>query len=196
MARRSKDVGKPEDSTKELWDRVKGSAQPLIRDTVLPGALADAPIDAEIPKPVGTPKKQKRAQPSAFKPSMSPQDIKNPSLGSQPQELSHGFAPGVDRRTAERLKKGRMSIDGRLDLHGMSREAAHHRVIGFILDSQAAGKRCVLVVTGKGKGILQTELPRWLNMAPLRAAVLSFDHATAKDGGTGAVYVLLKRIRS
>ena len=88
-----------------------------------------------------------------------------------------------------------MEIEGRLDLHGMSREAAHRATLGFVSGARLSGKRCILIVTGKGKGILQTELPRWLNMPPIREQILSFTHARPQDGGSGAVYVLLKRDR-
>ena len=77
---------------------------------------------------------------------------------------------------------------------------AHRRLELFLADCQAAGKRCVLVVTGKGAtraeaGVLRSALPHWLNQPPNRARVLSFDYAQQKHGGTGAVYILLRRKR-
>ena len=79
--------------------------------------------------------------------------------------------------------------------HGMSRDAAHQATLGFVTNARLSGKRCILIVTGKGKGILQSDLPHWLNLPPLRDQILSFSHARPQDGGSGAVYVLLKRDR-
>ena len=68
----------------------------------------------------------------------------------------------------------------------------------FISRAEAAGKRCVLVITGKGLasgGVLRDQVPRWLNLPPNRGRVLAFDYARQQDGGAGALYVLLKRRR-
>jgi DNA-nicking Smr family endonuclease len=113
-------------------------------------------------------------------------------------DISHGRAAGIDRRSAERLRRGRLPIEGRLDLHGMTQAAAVERLAEFIARSEAAGKRCVLVITGKGLasgGVLRDQVPRWLNLPPNRARVLAFDYARPQDGGSGALYVLLKRRR-
>ena len=113
-------------------------------------------------------------------------------------ELEHGKSAGLDRRSADRLRRGRLPIDGRLDLHGMTQAAAAERLVEFIAGAQSAGKRCVLVITGKGLaggGILREQVPRWLNQPPNRGRVLAFDYAQAQHGGMGALYVLLKRRR-
>ncbi len=119
---------------------------------------------------------------------------------AQLPEIRHGDAPGLDKRSAQRLKRGQMEIEARLDLHGLRQEEAHRALTSFIVGSHSAGKRCVLVITGKGRvseggGVLRTNVPRWLNQAPNQTRVLSFTHATPTDGGTGALYVLLKRQR-
>ena len=88
-----------------------------------------------------------------------------------------------------------------MDLHGMTQDQAHRALNAFIDASSHAGRRCVLVITGKGGrgdgsvGVLREQVPRWLNQAPLRPLVLAFSYATPKDGGEGALYVLLKRKR-
>jgi DNA-nicking Smr family endonuclease len=113
-------------------------------------------------------------------------------------EISHGRAAGIDRRSSEKLRRGHLPIEGRLDLHGMTQTAAAGRLAAFIERAEAAGKRCVLVITGKGLasgGILREQVPRWLNQAPNRARVLAFDYARPQHGGSGALYVLLKRRR-
>jgi DNA-nicking Smr family endonuclease len=177
-----------------LWAAVKASARPVQRDTVHPDHLPLAdPTPA--PKPKGGKPALKRGT-AAARPAQLPDPLPDPLAKPRPRDLGHGCAPGVDRRTAERLRKGRMEIQDRLDLHGMSRESGHRATINFVIGAQMSGLRCVLIVTGKGKGILQTELPRWLNTAPLRDRILSFDYARPQDGGTGAVYVLLKRDRT
>jgi DNA-nicking Smr family endonuclease len=97
-----------------------------------------------------------------------------------------------------KLRRGRLPIEGRLDLHGMTQAAAVDKLAAFIERAEAAGKRCVLVITGKGLasgGILRDQVPRWLNQAPNRARVLAFDYAQPQHGGAGALYVLLKRRR-
>ncbi|MCF8466843.1 MAG: Smr/MutS family protein [Sneathiella sp.] len=120
--------------------------------------------------------------------------------------------PGLDKRSAERLRKGQMEIDGRLDLHGLTRNDAHRRLRNFITAAQIQGKRCVLVITGKGSaaqktddapfmapektGILREAVPKWLVAPDLRHLVIDIRTAQPKDGGSGALYVLLRRNRS
>lgn len=112
--------------------------------------------------------------------------------------LEHGASPGVDRRTADRFRKGRMGVERRIDLHGMTQDQAHSALTRFIETSSFEGLRCVLVITGKGmrgEGVLRRMVPRWLNDTRLRQRILSFSHAQIPDGGDGALYVLLKRQR-
>jgi DNA-nicking Smr family endonuclease len=110
-------------------------------------------------------------------------------------ELSHGAAPGVDRRTAMRLHRGQMEIQARLDLHGRTQDDAYRALCSFIDGAHGAGRRSVLIITGKGQGVLKNAVPRWLNQPPLRGRILSFSYAQQKDGGAGALYVLLRRDR-
>ncbi len=119
---------------------------------------------------------------------------------AQLPEIKHGETPGLDKRSARRLKRGQREIEARLDLHGLRQEEAHRALTSFIAGSYKAGKRCVLVITGKGLvseggGVLRANVPRWLNQEPNRMRILSFTHATPADGGTGALYILLKRQR-
>jgi DNA-nicking Smr family endonuclease len=114
-------------------------------------------------------------------------------------ELAAGASADIDKRTAERLKRGRLDIEGRLDLHGMTEEQARPAVDVFLADAQAAGKRCVLIITGKGPGreggVLRRALPGWLNQPGNRARLVAFAPAQPRHGGHGAVYLLLKRRR-
>jgi len=116
-------------------------------------------------------------------------------------EMTRGSTPGLDRRSATRLRRGQYGVEDRIDLHGMTQEAAHRALRAFVTGASARGLRCVLVITGKGlspngrTGVLRQSVPRWLNEHPLRNAVLAFHNARPKDGGEGALYVLLRRSR-
>jgi DNA-nicking Smr family endonuclease len=119
-------------------------------------------------------------------------------------------APGLDRRTSERLKRGQLPIEARLDLHGMTQDTAHAALNRFIADGARRGIRVVLIITGKGArprtdldplwaepgiGILKSAVPRWLNELPNRPRILAFTGARPEHGGGGALYVLLRRQR-
>lgn len=127
--------------------------------------------------------------------------LNEPSRRPDLPELTHGAQPGIDKNSAKRLKKGQQRIEGRMDLHGMTQEQAHRALNAFVDGAFGSGKRCVLVITGKGLkpdgsiGVLRAAVPRWLNQSPNREKVLAFSYATPKDGGEGALYVMLKRKR-
>ncbi|MGE0753588.1 MAG: Smr/MutS family protein [Alphaproteobacteria bacterium] len=121
------------------------------------------------------------------------------------QPLGKGQYDGVDKSTRERFRKGDYPIDARLDLHGMTHDRACRAVEDFIHHHYLEQHRCLLIVTGKGnqasdavaqRGVLRAALPGWLADASLRPYILAFDTAKPKHGGSGAVYVLLKRRRS
>lgn len=169
-------------------------------------SLADA-RKLELTRQGGKRKAEKRARPEpaaqvakpvtarpAPVPVSAPPEITPP----RPQPLEAGAAIGLDRRLAERLKRGQLPIEARLDLHGHTLNDAHTELESFILRAANAGRRCVLIVTGKGLaggGALKREVPRWLNLPALRAEVLAFAPAQPKHGGDGALYVLIKRRR-
>ena len=115
-------------------------------------------------------------------------------------DINHGETAGIDKRTAQRFKQGKMEIDAKLDLHGMTQDQAHSALADFISHCHSMGHRCVIVVTGKGSrsaetGILKQRVPQWLNQPPCRGCILSFSYARPNHGGDGALYVLLKRKR-
>jgi DNA-nicking Smr family endonuclease len=120
------------------------------------------------------------------------------SRAAAPDELTLAAAPGLDRRSAERLRRGARRIEARLDLHGMTQDEAHRALDGFLARAEVSGLRCVLVITGKGGergGVLRAAVPRWINEQPNRPRVLAIAPAQPKDGGAGAVYLLLRRKR-
>jgi len=93
------------------------------------------------------------------------------------------------------LKQGKIPCEARLDLHGFRLEPAGDALVEFITRAYQQSKRCVLVIHGKGgrfgeAPILKTHVNHWLKQLP---KVLAFHSACARDGGCGALYVLLKR---
>ncbi|KIN62837.1 Smr domain protein [Sulfitobacter noctilucicola] len=113
----------------------------------------------------------------------------------------------MDQKAFGKLKRGKLRPEGRIDLHGMTLDRAHPALTRFILSSHKSGKRLVLVITGKGKqrdeggpipvrfGVLRHQVPQWLAMPPLSAAVLQVSQAHISHGGGGAYYVYLRRVR-
>ena len=101
--------------------------------------------------------------------------------------------PGFDKRVARR----RLHIEDRIDLHGMTQAAAEVALRSFLLRSWDDGRRCVLVITGKGgfakRGVLHSRFGDWVNGEELRRFIARVSPAHQKDGGGGAWYVFLKR---
>ena len=112
-----------------------------------------------------------------------------------PIDLRRGDRAGLDGRTQRRLSRGDVPIDRRLDLHGHTAARAEIKLQRFIEDASYAKCRCVLVITGKGAGVLKGFVPGWLKEAPLSRLVLALAEARPVDGGSGAFYVLLRRQR-
>ncbi len=103
---------------------------------------------------------------------------------------------GITPDTLKKLRKGKFHIDHSIDLHGMTVDAARDYLLEFLSECEADGSRGIIIVHGKGysspgkKPVIKPMVNRWLRAAP---TVLAFCSALPKDGGTGAVYVLLKR---
>ncbi|MEO5375411.1 MAG: Smr/MutS family protein [Alphaproteobacteria bacterium] len=176
-----------------LWEQIARSVRPLRsrRPSAAP-ASAPEPVAAEPPSPLRTPPASRALRPATAPPPPPPP--------SPPPALVHGDTTAMDRRTADRFRRGTMGIDVRLDLHGMSQERAHQALRAAVERAWTNGQRTLLVITGKGmktggSGILRNAVPRWLNDADLRGRILSFAHAQPRDGGEGALYVLLRRRR-
>lgn len=107
----------------------------------------------------------------------------------------HFHRPYVGRRTMRKLARGRFSVQAEIDLHGMTTEEAKPRLADFIENCAHDGKLCVRVVHGKGLGsghrgpVLKHKVNRWLRQWD---TVLAFVSTRQVDGGTGALYVLLR----
>ena len=158
------------------------------------GSHVDMRVDAALRD---QPQIGQRAQPNAQPHDLAP-SLSN-SVASQPVSM--------DRKIFGKMKKGRLSPEARIDLHGMTIAQAHPVLVRFILDAAAADRRLVLVITGKGKhrddggpipvrhGVLRHQVPHWLNTMPLKQYVLQISEAHLKHGGQGAYYVYLRRRR-
>lgn len=181
-----KSAAKPAAPDEDLWHRVAQTIKPL-KSRPRPALKAPRAADestapsAKLKTPPATP------APRVVKPALP--------------HLTTAVTAGIDKRTSQRLGRGQLAIEGRLDLHGMTQGEAHDRLAGFIRRAVAAGKRNVLVITGKGfkasgeTGVLRQAVPRWLNEPAMRPHVVALRHAQPKDGGEGALYVLLRRER-
>jgi DNA-nicking Smr family endonuclease len=113
----------------------------------------------------------------------------------------------IERRLKRDLSRGRAAIDGALDLHGLTQAEAHQALRGFLRHSQARGARLVIIVTGKGgaadeysgwpneRGVLKRLTPQWLREPDLRSVVLGFEEAGRAHGGSGALYVRIRRLQ-
>ncbi len=131
-------------------------------------------------------------------------DISGISTVSNPKAelpyLSINDQSGIDGNTANKLRRGKIPIEATLDLHGYTQNEAFSALMAFINNAYSAGKRCVLVITGKGtrsadgsSGVLRENLPKWLNSTDIRPKILIYTHAQPHHGGTGAFYILLRR---
>ena len=186
----------------DLWQQVAKTTDPL-------RSLRPDPA----PKPL--PAKPNKRPIKGAKPPLEPFALGAKSRLSTP---GNNLAPTLSERLAEdpvvmdqkafqRLKRGRLFPEARIDLHGMTLDQAHPALTGFVLRSYGEGKRLILVITGKGKarddggpipvrfGVLKHQVPQWLRMAPLGNVVMQVTQAHQKHGGEGAYYVYLRRAR-
>ena len=171
----------------------------------------DADLWREMTKDV-KPLPGREYKPAASTPKKATKAKKDKPVHTQmpPKAKSKPIARGrdIDAATAKRLKRGDMPIEGKLDLHGMNQGDARNALINFIVNAQSAGKRCVLIVTGKGNtgrtsqdwlarepGVLRRNVPLWLYESELSSIVLQAVSAQPKHGGEGALYVYLRRRR-
>ncbi|WP_108483778.1 Smr/MutS family protein [Oceaniglobus ichthyenteri] len=185
----------------ELWQRVVEHAVPMH-----PARAPDAP--APVPQPAAPPKKPvpPPIAPFAIKGSRSEPRVKTDTAPPLSQQVSQGPL-AMDHKAFTKMRRGKLPVEGRIDLHGMTLDQAQPTLINYIMGSQAMGKRLVLVITGKGgrkrdrnewhngHGALKRQVPHWLRMAPVGAKVLQVSEAHQSHGGSGAYYVYLRRNR-
>jgi DNA-nicking Smr family endonuclease len=166
-----------------LWAHVTAQTRPLVKKA------------SPKTKPSALSRKAKKPEAvllSTFQPTTGvtpPRPV--PMAPNSPEKLPRG-----DERD---LRRGSVSIDGRIDLHGMTREEAHRAVRRYLAEAIERAHRIVLVITGKGGrndsggGVLRSELPRWLHEGGLARIVLAWRPAAPRHGGDGAFYVLLRK---
>jgi DNA-nicking Smr family endonuclease len=215
MARRPRHLSAED---KEIWQKVAQSTTRLTpSDLQVDGPFenhdfhvsAEAKAAGRIVAPTSSPKSRTKAQVKA----QAQFRLGEKAHGSL---VSHNLAPkldhsiasqpvSMDRKTFGKMKKGRLSPQARIDLHGLTIAQAHPVLIRFIMEAVATDLRLVLVITGKGKnrddggpipvrhGVLRHQVPHWLNTMPLRPHILQISQAHLKHGGQGAYYVYLRR---
>ena len=131
-----------------------------------------------------------------------------PGLNSPKRHPPTQSLGALGKHETRAIKRGRLAIDDRIDLHGMTQDMAYGELVGFIQDAARHGHKCVLVITGKGSprrdaadpqimprrpGVLRTVVPGWLSGPDLGRHIIGFQPALPRDGGGGALYVLLRR---
>jgi DNA-nicking Smr family endonuclease len=173
----------PSEAELALWAKVAETVVPL------PGRRIAAPAT-----PVATPE-EPPAAPKA-EASLSALSVKT----AAPPQLTP-LAP-LEARFRRRLVRGVTEIDARIDLHGLRQEEAQRRLITFLQGAQARGHKLVLVITGKGapgadayaeRGVLRRAVPMWLSSPAARSVVVGFETAGPTHGGTGALYVRIRK---
>jgi DNA-nicking Smr family endonuclease len=153
------------------------------------------------------PVKMHGATPPASPPPLKPAMASRPIVPTQvPKAVKPAVPPlaPLGRRERSKLSRGKSEIDARLDLHGMTQVRAHHALLGFLQRAHHDGLTFVLVITGKGtmsggefeRGVLRRQVPHWLSLPEFRALVIGFEEAHVGHGGSGALYVRIRRGRS
>lgn len=145
-----------------------------------------------------------RSSPAAADPGESPPETAPAPTGLAAREKPtppRGDPPltAIDHRTRTKLRRGRLDVDAKLDLHGMRQAEAQRALFDFLRRSQAEGAKVAIVVTGKGlgsesSGVLRRLAPMWLEAPNLRDVVVGFGEAAHNHGGEGALYVRIRRL--
>ncbi|KGF69918.1 DNA mismatch repair protein MutS [Hoeflea sp. BAL378] len=107
----------------------------------------------------------------------------------------------IEKPVIRKLARGRLPIDGRIDLHGLTQSEAHNLLFGFLARAHERGLRHVLVITGKGasrgsEGVLKRLVPDWLGKPEFRFLISGYEDAARGHGGDGALYIRLRRERA
>lgn len=116
-------------------------------------------------------------------------------------EYVEGHVVGLDLMLVSKLQNGQFSPEAHIDLHGLNTVQAFQALVGFMRAAYMKGQRTVLVVPGRGKnspmgmGVLREKIQEWFTQEPFRRVILAFCTARAVDGGTGAMYILLRKFK-
>jgi DNA-nicking Smr family endonuclease len=176
---------------------VKKTARPLHAVSYAPPQPITAPKHPEVksPRPI-----------KPFKMQGRPDSRPRLDLAADPMQPLSRTPQALDKRTHDRLRRGKKAPEARIDLHGMTAAQAHGALRGFIRSSHARGLRLVLVITGKGNttreeigimptrnGVLRHALPQWLGAPDMHPMILQISAAHRRHGGGGAYYVYLRK---
>jgi len=181
-----------------LWTTVAATVDPLRRKGLLKLAAGPLPLPVEESPPATVASKAPPKRQPPRKPFLPPYQAPLPSAVLPDK--------AVDPAIRKKVGRGRIDIDGRIDLHGMTQNEARSALHQFIHARFYRGDRTVLVITGKGlktdndyiaamteRGVLRTMLPIWLNEPSLSPLVSGWSVAARGHGGEGAWYVRLRR---
>jgi len=179
------DDGKPDGNDGSLFHKAVAGARQIKQDRITPMPRRRKPVPHKTME-----------DNQAVMDSLLSDDFDSAELETG-DELLYARA-GIQHSVMRRLRTGKFAIEGELDLHGLTVVQARDALSQFLYKAQLQGWRCVRVVHGKGLSsagrvpVLKRKINTWL---PQRNDVLAFCSAPRTDGGTGAVYVLLKRAR-
>jgi DNA-nicking Smr family endonuclease len=175
----------------DLWHLAIDGAAPLQdrKERIRPGPRPQAMVPAQLDPEIAAYEELR-----ALVRGEAPFDV------ADSDEFIEGSVHGLDPRVVRRLRKGEFAVQGHVDLHGMTREEAKAALDAYLFQARHSGKRCVLVVHGRGLHskdqvpVLKDAVKRWMATARFADHVLAFATARPHDGGAGAVYVLLRRV--
>ena len=195
-------AGQLKDDDHEVWEQVTRTVQPLNR---LP--YVRPVTEAKPARPVSGHERNGKSAPKPVDP------VRKAARSIARQAIQTQSHNNLDRRHKQKLSRGNVDIEARLDLHGHSVERARMSLLGFLQSSRELGFRNVLVITGKGAspftrhtlhstdvfqaperlGRLRAEFPRWMAQREFSSSIVGFQPAHPRHGGGGAFYVRLKR---
>ncbi len=185
------------DEERTLWDTVTRAIKPLRRRK---------PKSDEPAAPAPAPKVQTKAPPKFVKPAwaQAKPTAAKPAASARAAPAPPPLAP-LGKRMRAKLGRGTEQIDARIDLHGLTQADAHAALSHFLRRAQHDGARVVLVITGKGarpgsdphaeRGVLKRQVPHWLESSEMRSFIVGYESAGIGHGGTGALYVRVRRAR-
>lgn len=183
----------------ELWDLVTSSVDKVKNKARVPSHAGDGDLPAVPVRAAPVPaKNDPRSTPKRAPPQPPPKPGRPPPMAE------------FDRRAVRQVSSGKVSIDARVDLHGLRQRDARTELHAFLRAAQARDCKMVLIITGKGdaaddrdhlsrafgkaqRGILRRNVPQWLEEPDLRTIVLSYTSASVRHGGDGALYVQLRK---
>lgn len=175
--------GKHDKHLSTLFREHVGKVRPVEQDRVMPHRAKRKPV------PEQSLRDAQAVMDSLLSDDYEPADIETG------EELLH-IRPGLQHSVIRKLRRGQYAMEMQLDLHGCTVPQARLRLDRFIKEARASGKRCVRVIHGKGRSsegklpVLKGKVNVWLRQ---KDEVMAFCTAIPRDGGAGAVYVLLKR---